>query len=85
MPVTEEGGLGYYKNVPFEYLFSRHRYDEVEVTTVNPIRYIIQSILPTNPNGNRHLTKIFNDSISNIFHDFVYFSALVTFIHLLSS
>jgi GntR family transcriptional regulator len=38
-PILEVEHVGFLNNgVPFEYSFSRHRYDKFEVTTVNPIR-----------------------------------------------
>jgi len=38
-PILEVEHVGFLNNgVPFEYSFSRHRYDKFEVTTVNPLR-----------------------------------------------
>lgn len=38
-PILEVEHVGFLNNgVPFEYSFSRHRYDKFEVTTVNPVR-----------------------------------------------
>jgi GntR family transcriptional regulator len=38
-PILEVEHVGFLNNgIPFEYSFSRHRYDKFDVTTVNPIR-----------------------------------------------